>query len=50
MSYADGSFYRYTILRVDDDGVWVVWFRSPGERQDTYYNRFDVWREDIYSK
>ena len=50
MSYADGSSYRYTILRADGDGVWVVWFRSPGERQDTYYNRFDTWREDIYSK
>lgn len=47
MSYADGSAYRYTVLRSDDDGVWIVWFCSPGERQDTYYNRFDTWREDI---
>ncbi len=50
MSYADGASYRYTILRADADGVWAIWFRSPGERQDTYYNRFDTWREDIYTK
>lgn len=47
MMYADGAWYVCNILHWTEDGCWQVRFHCPGERQDTYYNRFDKWRQEI---
>ncbi len=45
MQYAGGADYVCTVLRWTEDGCWKLTFRCPGERQDTYYNRFTTWRK-----
>ena len=44
IQYTDGSDYFYRVLHATEDGCWQLTFTCPGERQDTYYNRFDAWR------
>lgn len=44
MQYASGADYVCTVLRWTEEGCWKLTFRCPGERQDTYYNRFTTWR------
>ena len=44
MQYAQGAEYVCTVLHWTESGCWRLEFTCPGERQDTYYNRFDLWR------
>ncbi len=44
MQYAQGAEYVCTVLHWTENGCWRLEFTCPGERQDTYYNRFNLWR------
>lgn len=44
MQYTDGTAYVCVVLHETEHGTWCVRFTCPGERQDTYYNRFNTWR------
>lgn len=45
MQYASGASYVCRFLHWTEDGCWQIVFSCPGDRQDTYYNRFTQWRE-----
>ena len=44
MQYAQGAEYVCTVLHWTEKGCCNVELTCPGERQDTYYNRFNLWR------
>ncbi len=44
VQYDDGGDYFYRVLHATEGGCWQLTFTCPGERQDTYYNRFNDWR------